>query len=349
VTRELVDKIAGAVLYEGYNLYPYRASSVKNQRRFNFGVLAPRAYAEACGGTESFELRTECLVLDGGRAALDVTARFLHLEAREVGSVSDSTAGGGAAAPALCPVESLEVGGRLYSSWHEAIERQVIAADLALDALHSAPRRVDFAFEGRRDTEQLREPDGRLAGGITRERWPVRGEIEIAAERAGERLAKVTVRVRNTTEFDGAGGREEALARSLVSAHAVLRVAGGEFVSLLEPPEEYREAAAACRNVGVWPVLVGEAGERDTMLASPIILYDYPQIAPESAGDLFDGTEIDEILTLRIMTLTDEEKREMRGLDDRTRQILERTEAMPAEQLMKLHGALRGLRPQRRE
>jgi hydrogenase maturation protease len=127
----------------------------------------------------------------------------------------------------------------------------------------------------------------------------------------------------------------------------VLRVAGGEFVSLLEPPDEYREAAIACRHVGVWPVLVGLEGQRDTVLASPIILYDYPQIAPESAGDLFDGTEIDEILTLRIMTLTDEEKREMRGLDDRTRRILERTEAMPAEQLTKLHGALRGLRPQR--
>jgi hydrogenase maturation protease len=81
------------------------------------------------------------------------------------------------------------------------------------------------------------------------------------------------------------------------------------------------------------------------MLSSPIILYDYPQIAPESAGDLFDGTEIDEILTLRIMTLTDAEKREMRGVDERARRILERTETLPAEQLMKLHGAMRTLRP----
>jgi len=79
-------------------------------------------------------------------------------------------------------------------------------------------------------------------------------------------------------------------------------------------------------------------------LSSPIILYDYPQIAPESAGELFDSTEIDEILTLRILTLTDEEKREMRNLDDRGRRILERTETMPLEQLMKLHGAVRGLR-----
>ena len=81
------------------------------------------------------------------------------------------------------------------------------------------------------------------------------------------------------------------------------------------------------------------------MLSSPIILYDYPQIAPESAGDLFDGTEIDEILSLRIMTLTDEEKLEMCQSDDRAREMLERTETMPVEQLMKLHGVLRGLRP----
>jgi hydrogenase maturation protease len=114
---------------------------------------------------------------------------------------------------------------------------------------------------------------------------------------------------------------------------------------LLDPPEEFREAAAGCQNIGAWPVLVGSSGERDTMLASPIILYDYPQIAPESAGDMFDGTEIDEILTLRIMLLTDQEKREMCEVDERARQILQRTELLPPEQLWKMHGAVRGLRP----
>jgi hydrogenase maturation protease len=106
-----------------------------------------------------------------------------------------------------------------------------------------------------------------------------------------------------------------------------------------------QEIATACQNAGWWPVLIGDPGERDTMLSSPIILYDYPQIAPESAGDLFDGTEIDEILSLRILTLTDEEKREIRNSDERARQILDRTESMPTEQFMKLHGAVRGLHP----
>jgi hypothetical protein len=139
--------------------------------------------------------------------------------------------------------------------------------------------------------------------------------------------------------------RDEVLPYSLAAAHTILRVRDGEFVSLLDPPEPLRAAASACENIGTWPVLAGAPGQCGCMLSSPIILYDYPQIAPESPGDLFDGTEIDEILTLRIMTLTDDEKLEVRNGDERARRILERTELLPEEHFMKLHGALRGLRP----
>jgi len=156
---------------------------------------------------------------------------------------------------------------------------------------------------------------------------------------------KLTIHISNASRLDDTpSNREQALSRALVSAHTIMEVRGGDFVSLIDPPENYRDFVASCQNVGTWPVLVGQAGERDTMLSSPIILYDYPAIAPESPGDLFDGAEIDEILSLRIMTMTDEEKREMRQSDDRTRKILERTESMPDEQFMKLHGVLRGLR-----
>jgi hydrogenase maturation protease len=77
------------------------------------------------------------------------------------------------------------------------------------------------------------------------------------------------------------------------------------------------------------------------MLSSPIILYDYPEIAPESPGDLCDGTEIDEILTLRIMTLTDAEKNEMRHVDEYARRILERTEMLGRDEFLKMHGVMR--------
>ena len=138
--------------------------------------------------------------------------------------------------------------------------------------------------------------------------------------------------------------RDGALLHSFVSTHAILESAEGEFISLLDPPTALRSVAETCRNQGLWPVLVGEEGDCHTLLASPIILYDYPQVAPESPGDLFDGAEIDEILSLRILTMTDDEKREMRYSDERAREILERTENLPEEQLMKLHGALGSLR-----
>ena len=119
----------------------------------------------------------------------------------------------------------------------------------------------------------------------------------------------------------------------------------GAWLSLADPPADAVEAAARCRNVGLWPVLVGEPGASDTVLASPIILEDHPQVAPESSGDLFDATEIDEILSLRILALTDEEKAEMRAADARARALLDRTEALTGDDLMRMHGTIREVRP----
>jgi hypothetical protein len=212
-----------------------------------------------------------------------------------------------------------------------------------MDDLLVEPLQMSFAFPTKRSSGALCDPCMR---GKRVEQEPINGNIEIAGRQVSERVFKITTRVLNLTPLADAPGasRDEALKRSLVSAHTILSARGGEFISLLDPPESLRDVAGSCRNIGTYPVLVGAEGERDTILSAPIILYDYPQIAPESAGDLFDGTEIDEMLTLRILTLTDEEKREMRGGDERARRILERTEAMPAEQLMKLHGAARSLR-----
>lgn len=340
-----VEKIANAVLYEGYILYPYRSSSVKNQQRWNFGALCPQSYSEAQGGTEACLMQTQCLVKGEERATLDLKVRFLHLLSREVGQLAatqpDLPAG---TAPEFQTVAALEVGGQIYQTWQEATEREVTLHGLNLNKLVAEEKRQTFTFESKQEMEPLHEPDGQAVGVIVRKQQAIEGAIEVSAEEASNQLFKVTVRILNLTPLEDATlkSRDEALLRSFVSTHTILKVVGGEFVSLLEPPEALREIAASCSNKGTWPVMVGEEGERGCMLSSPIILYDYPQIAPESAGDLFDGTEIDEILTLRIMTLTDEEKREMRGVDERARQILERTERLPAEQMMKLHGAMKG-------
>lgn len=309
---ERVEQIAKAVLYEGYMLYPYRPSSVKNRQRFNFGVLYPEAYSDAQegGGTDPRTMRTECLIRGNPETILGARLRFLHLQIR---GQRDSA---------------------LPEGWQEAVEREVCLPEYKLDDLRERQMTHIFAFPSHAEDEVSQEL--------------LEGVVEVSAQNLGEDLFKVSLQVRNTAPLEGSSvDRNAALMHSLVSTHVVLSVTGGEFISLLEPPQGLEDLAATCQNVGVWPVLVGDAGEKDTLLASPIILYDYPQIAPESAGDLFDGTEIDEILSLRIMSLTDQEKQEMRQSDERARQILERTESMPAEQFMKLHGVVRALRPAR--
>jgi len=347
VDQSRVEKIAEAVLYEGYMLYPYRASAVKNQQRWNFGVLCPRSYSEEQNGSEAWMMQTQCLVEASASTALGVTVRFLQIVNRSVGK---------AAAPLdelsfkqgteLEIVDKLEVDGRIFVPWQEAMEREVIVPPLR-PASVIFPLPTPFDFPAGRELEPVRDEKDRIAGAIIREWEALSGWIEIDSERCQDGVYKVTVRVRNLTSYESSSEqtRADALMYSLVSAHTILSIEGGEFVSLLEPPESLSELAANCHNIGTWPVLVGEEGDRDMMLSSPIILYDYPQIAPESPGSLFDGTEIDEILSLRILTMTDDEKQEMRQSDQRARQILERTESMPPEQFMKMHGALRGLHP----
>jgi hydrogenase maturation protease len=327
---DLVKKIADAVLYEGYILYPYRASAVKNRRRFNWGVLAPESYSAAQRGTENYRMQTEVLFLGDENTEIDLTVRFLHLREREVHQVDDATS-------ELNPVEILEIGGKIFQTWQEAVEREVNVTIGAKVALQS------FSFPKSREIESLCDKNKKTVGAVIRTQEAIEGAIEIQIEKQDRKLSKLTVRVSNRTPFENAEqkSRDEALAHSLVSAHTILAVKGGEFVSLLEPPEEFAEAAASCENTATYPVLVGTEGERDSMLSSPIILYDYPQIAPESPGDLFDGAEIDEILTLRILTMTDEEKREMCATDESARKILERSENLSPEQFMKMHGVLR--------
>jgi len=346
----LVDGIVKAVLYEGYMLYPYRPSAVKNRQRFNFGVVYPRAYSEAQGGnsTDAWTMQTECLVLGDAQTECSVRVRFLRMVTRSIGKLRGPANDPASLADAATDnVERLEANGRTYQPWQEAGEEVIELPDSNVSSLCAQPMQWPFRLSLELEQEVIRDEQNLIVGVVRREKSSIAGMVEVAAQRLRDRVFKLTARIANVSRFAAAppASREEALARSLVSAHTILEVRGGEFVSLVDPPEAHREFAQACQNIGTWPVLVGEESERDTMLSSPIILYDYPQIAPESPGDLFDSTEIDEILTLRILTLTDEEKQAVSALDSRGRALLERTEALAREQLMGLHGTFRGLRP----
>jgi hypothetical protein len=152
-------------------------------------------------------------------------------------------------------------------------------------------------------------------------------------------FVKLTVTVENTTPWSGSGlHRDDAMVQSLIAVHTMLAVGDGKFVSILDPPDEAAALVSACRGEGAYPVLIG--GD-DVVLSSPIILYDHPEVAPQSPGDLYDSLEIDEILALRVMTLTDEEKSEARGTDPRAAAIIDRCDDMSAETLGALHGQMR--------
>jgi len=334
----IAQKIADAVLYEGYLLYPYRRSAAKNQVRWQFGVLFPRRYSES-SGSDPWRMQTECLIEPGKVSMLDFKVRFLQLQARSVEEAMDVHGF------LFRPVDTLILDGKELFTWEEAIEREVGQGAITIDQLLSSGREFSVDIPGGRDIEYLNGSDGQVKGRIVRERWALRGRIRLTAEHLGRGI-KIRLQFENQSECPNQylADRTLALRQSFIATHTLFSVSDGAFVSLIDPPEWAHDAASSCVNFHAWPVLVGEKGRRDLMLSAPIILYDYPQIAPESPGDLFDLTEIDELLTLRTMTLTENEKREVRGTDDRAAALLDRIDNLPDEILDRLHGNVRYFR-----
>jgi hypothetical protein len=335
---ELARKLADAVLYEGYLLYPYRASAAKNQARWQFGVLMPRRWSDH-GPDEPWATQTECLLEPDDDTTVRVLVRFLHVQAKSVEAVDIE---GGT----FHEVPSLAVDGSELVAWDEATEQEV-TVEAPLARLLAGELVTPVERPGGRRVEPVHNAAGKLVGRTIRRRWPVQGSVALSAERLDGPygLVRLRLRVENASAWhDPEADRSVALGRALVAAHSLIGVDRGVFLSLLDPPEWATPAAQACQNLHTWPVLVGEEGRRDAMLSSPIILYDHPTVAPESPGDLFDATEIDEILTLRTMALTEAEKREARATDERAAAIIDRVDGMPPELLERLHGAVRYLR-----
>jgi len=349
VNVDAARRIADTVLYEGYILYPYRASHGKNASgvRWQFGVLVPQRHAEAhplppgamtpagtvSGAVETWCQQTECIVEPGEPAGFEIRLRFLHLQSRLV----ERDDGYGA----FTPVESLQAGGDRYVTWDEGVESEFDVrfplADLVADE-----RVVPVELPG---GEEIEAVDG---GRVIRRRQPLALRLAVSAEElpGPYGIARLRIRTENVTDWAGASAnRGEVVRRSPVATHLILTASPGtRFVSPLDPPEWAKPAVTSCTNLSTWPVLLGEEGSTDMMLSSPMVLPDYPQVAPESPMDLFDGTENDELLSLRIMTLTDEEKAEARATDPRAAAIIDHADNLPPEIYERLHGAIRSLR-----
>lgn len=327
MSLDQVRTIADAVLYEGYLLYPYRASSHKNRSRWQFGVLGPpRATAASFGEEPGMEM--QCLLApQDGPAAVTVHLRFLQLQVREVRSTGEDGA--------EVSVDRLTVDGESVMSWDEAVEREVVLAALPLDEPADSVHEV----AGGEDSEPVTDARGAVVGRIVRRRLPLRVRIRVRAV-MDDGYVRLTVSVTNEHP-EPADTKDAAIRASLIGAHLLLSAHDAGFVSLLEPPAEAAAAAGRCRQRRCWPVLAGPKGATDTLLGAPIILYDYPEVAEQSPGALFDSTEIDEILTLRVMTMTEEEKAEARATDPRAREIIDRCDGMSPADLQQLHGLLR--------
>jgi hypothetical protein len=308
VNLDAVRSVADAVLYEGYILYPYRASAQKNRSRWQFGVVMAPGYSAADPSERSFT-RAECVLEHAGQPVVRVVLRFLQVQRR--------TAEG--------------------QVWDEAVEREIeVTAEGA--ALLGGGVTHEFTVEGGED----REPAGDGSGWVVRRREPLAGTVSVrAAEVPGPwRAVRLQVTVENRTGLvTPPQRREDALPTALVAAHMIIAVTGGKFISMTEPPIWAQPAVAQCQNEGGWPVLA-DVGDQ-VVLSSPIILYDHPELAAESPGELYDGTEIDEILTLRTLALSDEEKAEARATDPRAAALLDRVESMDAESMARLHGTVR--------
>ncbi|MGW3727885.1 hypothetical protein [Streptomyces sp. NPDC000851] len=345
--------VADAVLYEGYLLYPYRRSSSKNRVRWQFGVLFPREWVERegpvtpgiSGSADSWYQQTECLLrVRQPEAVVRVRVRYLQMQHKQVEEADRDGRNR--------PVESLRTDdSTVHLTFDEAVPRETDLV-VRLQDLLGQESVFPVGAPGGEEREGLLGGAGR----VVRRRAAVRASTTVVAERIGDEVCRLRIRTENTGPApDPRAVRDEALRGALIATHTLVGGDGVEFVSLIDPPAHLLGHARACQNAFTFPVLGGPppetaAGARDgacgpSLISSPIILPDHPQVAPESPGDLHDAAEIDEILTLRTLLLTDQEKREARATDPRAAQILDRVETMPPEVFARLHGTIRSLTP----
>ncbi len=215
---------------------------------------------------------------------------------------------------------------------HTATERRVELEPAALAELGEAGIGTEFRLDAPRALE------GRAR---------LRAEALDVLDSEGRQLVRIRCCVHNTTALTAAEAealdRPGALAASLLSTHVVLEASAGRFVSPLERDGIAGAASAACENVNTWPVLASPGD--DAVLAAPIMLPDHPSLAPESLGNLFDNTEIEEALLLHVQALSDSEREQIAAQDPAVREMIERASATTPEQMLALHGRLESADP----
>ncbi|CAN5597387.1 hypothetical protein BH20ACT15_BH20ACT15_11660 [soil metagenome] len=209
---------------------------------------------------------------------------------------------------------------------HKGVERKLEPGSATLAELAREPVDLEFSF------------DAEDAEGAP----PLVGRVRLRAELLGPELARVKLCVHNASEVGPTAEpeptRAEGLRRSLLSVHPMVEVDGGTFVSPLERDGEAGAAVDGCDAVNTFPVLVGEGDV--AVLGATIMLPDHPELAPESLGNLFDNTEIEEALLLHVQALSDDERSDIAHQDPAVREMIERADKVTNDEMLDLHGRL---------
>lgn len=314
----LLNELAQTVLYEGYALYPYHTSALKNKKPAPFGVIFPHNYTVHHCDADSMT-RTQCILHAGTDAKLSVTVRFLQLVKVELfRKVGEDFVRG----------DELTAGGNHYSEGWQAIERQVCNDGLMATQLPLKKSVTRITYPASVNAENIIAGKKILGKRIFRVA-PASGCIEIDASvvPGDEPAWRITVRVSNTTVINNPESTEpdEALCRSFIAAHTILKTDTGEFISEQNTPEKWRAAVAQCKNRNTWPVLMDE--ENRVVLSSPIVLYDYPLINSGRKDELPCGMEPEDALWMHVNVLAG--KRAPAGIcDHKARAMIEKANGL---------------------
>ncbi len=338
----LLEQISQTVLYEGYSLYPYHRAAIKNRKPVPFGTVYPRAY-QICHTDVHSTTQTECIIQGSEEAAVAITVRFLHLRKKRLLKIDHSAFGQGQ----FHPVYNIKANGEMYRSGWQAEEQSIALGTHKMAAIMAHPLKTEIAFEGEQSSDIIFDDDEKVAGNVIIKQSAINGNVVVAAKPAGTEKEgfKITVKITNTTPVAKPEGcdRDDVYDRSFLSANTILQAEGGVFISQTNPGASWSKVSETLKNSNTWPVLI----DRDdkTMLSSPIVLYDYPEIAAESQGDMFDATEIEEMLMLHMAALTDEEQQKIDQEDGKMKAMLERVKHTTPEELMNLHGRFEEIKP----
>jgi hypothetical protein len=338
-TDSILENLTQTLLYEGYALYPYYRSAIKNQKPVPFGVIFPSDYNNYHEHSHS-NMQSQCIISGGDDLTVNIHVRFLHLRKTELFQADNK-------GDTYVPVVSLEIGGNTYQAGWQTIERKISTEDIPVSELISNCKIIPVEFDNMNEGEIILNEEKEVAAKRIINVSEIKGSIKMEADAVKEMPGsfRITVTVTNTTPVENAESvsRDEVFLQSFLSTHIILQTRQGEFISHQDPPEEWKHAIASCNNINTWPMLIDK--NNSTLLSSPIILYDYPEINPQSSGDLFDSTEIEEALLLHVNLLSDEEKKRIGSNDEKLQAMLNKVNSMTPEDLNIYHSMMKDSAP----